>query len=73
MTDASSVLKTMKDEDVEYLDLRFVDPRGKLVARPTPVASQAEAGMVVEEIERLDKEGAGVMVGHGGVLRCADP
>ena len=30
MTDASSVLKTMKDEDVEYLDLRFVDPRGKL-------------------------------------------
>lgn len=30
MTDASSVLKTMKDEEVEYLDLRFVDPRGKL-------------------------------------------
>ena len=44
-----------------------VDPRGKLVARPTPAASKAEAGMVVEEIERLDKKGAGVMVGHGGV------
>src|SRR3546814_1631981 len=43
-----------------------IDPRGEFVARPTPVASEAEAGMVVEEIERLDKESAGVMVGHGG-------
>ena len=30
MTDAASVVKMMKDEEVEYLDLRFVDPKGKL-------------------------------------------
>jgi len=27
---ASDVIKTMKDEGVEYLDIRFTDPRGKL-------------------------------------------
>ena len=26
----SDVLKTIKDEDVEYVDIRFTDPRGKL-------------------------------------------
>ena len=30
MSDASTVLKTMKDDNVEYLDLRFTDPRGKM-------------------------------------------
>ena len=30
MSDYASVLKLMKDEEVEYLDLRFVDPRGRL-------------------------------------------
>ena len=29
MSDASSVLKQIKDETVEYVDLRFTDPRGK--------------------------------------------
>jgi len=29
MTDASDVLKYIKDNDVEYVDLRFTDPRGK--------------------------------------------
>ena len=27
---ASKILKLMKDKEVEYLDLRFTDPRGKL-------------------------------------------
>ena len=27
---ASSVLKIMKDKEIEYVDLRFTDPRGKL-------------------------------------------
>ena len=27
---ASDVLKTIKDKDIEYVDLRFTDPRGKL-------------------------------------------
>ncbi|NNU80677.1 type I glutamate--ammonia ligase [Halovulum dunhuangense] len=30
MTDSSSMLRTIKDEDVEYVDIRFTDPRGKL-------------------------------------------
>lgn len=30
MADASKVLKTIKDDDVKYVDLRFTDPRGKL-------------------------------------------
>ena len=27
---ATQVLKLMKDKEVEYVDLRFTDPRGKL-------------------------------------------
>ena len=27
---ANDVLKLMKDKDIEYVDLRFTDPRGKL-------------------------------------------
>ena len=27
---ASKILKLMKDKEIEYLDLRFTDPRGKL-------------------------------------------
>jgi glutamine synthetase len=30
MTTASDVLKTIKDTDVKYVDLRFTDPRGKM-------------------------------------------
>jgi len=30
MTTANDLLKTMKDDGVEYLDLRFTDPRGKM-------------------------------------------
>ena len=27
---AKNVLKLMKDKEIEYVDLRFTDPRGKL-------------------------------------------
>ena len=27
---AKNVLKVIKDKEIEYLDLRFTDPRGKL-------------------------------------------
>ena len=27
---ANNVLKTIKDKEIEYVDLRFTDPRGKL-------------------------------------------
>ena len=27
---SSNVLKTIKDKEIEYVDLRFTDPRGKL-------------------------------------------
>ena len=30
MSDAKSVLKTIKDDDVKFVDLRFSDPRGKM-------------------------------------------
>ena len=30
MTTANDVMKNIKDNDVEYLDLRFTDPRGKM-------------------------------------------
>jgi len=30
MSDAKSVLKTIKDDDVAYVDIRFTDPRGRL-------------------------------------------
>jgi glutamine synthetase len=30
MTTANDLLKTIKDDNVEYLDLRFTDPRGKM-------------------------------------------
>ncbi|MCG8590952.1 MAG: glutamine synthetase beta-grasp domain-containing protein, partial [Proteobacteria bacterium] len=30
MSNASDVLKTIKDNDIKYVDLRFTDPRGKL-------------------------------------------
>ncbi len=30
MSDTKSVLKTLKEEDIAYVDLRFTDPRGKL-------------------------------------------
>ena len=29
MSDVASVLKTIKDEDVKYVDFRFTDSRGK--------------------------------------------
>ena len=30
MSDASTVLKMIKDNEVQYVDLRFTDPRGKM-------------------------------------------
>jgi glutamine synthetase len=30
MSDAKTILAKMKDEDIEYVDVRFTDPRGKL-------------------------------------------
>ena len=29
MSEASEVLKQIKDNDIKYVDLRFTDPRGK--------------------------------------------
>ena len=30
MTDTKEVLKAIKDNEIEYVDIRFTDPRGKL-------------------------------------------
>ena len=29
MSDASAILKRIKDEEIEWVDLRFTDPKGK--------------------------------------------
>ena len=47
MTDAASVVKKMKDEEVEYLDLRFVDPKGKL-QHVTVIESEIDEDFLAE-------------------------
>ena len=42
-----SVLKTITDEDVEYVDLRFTDPRGKL-QHVTVMSDQVDADFIDE-------------------------
>ena len=42
---ASDMLKTIKDEDVEYVDIRFTDPRGKL-QHVTVMSDQVDEGFV---------------------------
>jgi len=41
------VLKTLKDEDVEYVDIRFTDPRGKL-QHVTVMADQVDEDFLEE-------------------------
>ena len=41
MTTANDILKQIKDDSIEYLDLRFTDPRGKM-QHVTIHASQVE-------------------------------
>ena len=41
------VLKTIKDEDVEYVDIRFTDPRGKL-QHVTVLADQVDEDFLDE-------------------------
>ena len=41
------VLKTIADEDVEYVDIRFTDPRGKL-QHVTVMADQVDADFIEE-------------------------
>jgi glutamine synthetase len=43
----NSVLKTIKDEDVEYVDIRFTDPRGKL-QHVTVMSDQVDADFLDE-------------------------
>ena len=42
---ASNVLKTIKDNKIEYVDLRFTDPRGKL-QHLTMDATMVDQGML---------------------------
>ena len=38
---ASNVLKLMKDKEIEYVDLRFTDPRGKYIVRGNSIIWRA--------------------------------
>ena len=42
-----SVLKTIADEDIEYVDIRFTDPRGKL-QHVTVMSDQVDADFIEE-------------------------
>ena len=46
---ANDVLKTIKDKDIEYVDLRFTDPRGKL-QHVTMDGKMVDEGMLNEGI-----------------------
>ena len=39
MSDKNSVLKSLKDDDIAYVDLRFCDPRGNFLAICSNIAS----------------------------------
>ncbi len=47
MSDIKSVLKTIEDEDVAYVDIRFTDPRGKL-QHVTVAADQVDEDFLEE-------------------------
>ena len=47
MSDTASVLKTISDEDVEYVDIRFTDPRGKL-QHVTVLSDQVDEDFMAE-------------------------
>ena len=47
MSDTPSVLSTIKDEEVEYVDIRFTDPRGKL-QHVTVLADQVDEDFMAE-------------------------
>ena len=44
---ADTMLKTISDESVEYVDIRFTDPRGKL-QHVTVMADQVDADFIEE-------------------------
>ena len=47
MSDNKNVLKMIEDEDVEYVDIRFTDPRGKL-QHVTVMADQVDEDFLEE-------------------------
>ncbi|MEM8751606.1 MAG: type I glutamate--ammonia ligase [Pseudomonadota bacterium] len=47
MTDAKDIVKTIKDDDVAYVDLRFTDPRGKL-QHVTAISSECDEDFFTE-------------------------
>ena len=51
---ANDVLKTIKDKDIEYVDLRFTDPRGKL-QHVTMDAKMVDDEMLNEGIVRNEQ------------------
>ena len=52
MTDVKKILKTIKDNDITYVDLRFTDPRGKLqhVSQHVSTISEENIKIALEKI-----------------------
>ena len=49
---ANNVLKTIKDKEIEYVDLRFTDPRGKL--QHVTMDAKVVDGYMLEEVIFFD-------------------
>ena len=49
---ADTMLKTISDESVEYVDIRFTDPRGKL-QHVTVMADQVDADFIEEGVDQI--------------------
>ena len=50
---SDKVLKTIKDKEIEYVDLRFTDPRGKL-QHVTMDAKMVDEDMLKKEFSLMD-------------------
>ena len=50
---SNDILKTIKDKEIEYVDLRFTDPRGKL-QHVTMDAKMVDDEMLMKEYFLMD-------------------
>ena len=47
MSEISKLLKNIKENEIEYVDMRFTDPRGKL-QHVTVLADQVDEDLIVD-------------------------
>jgi len=55
MTSAADVIKTIKDKDIRFVDLRFTDPRGKM-QHVTMEAALMDEGAFADALEAYARD-----------------